>query len=452
VSEARSTPGATAYQRVLDGDAHPAPAPLRWHEQSDHGTGGIPRSRYLDPAFQRLEHEQLWPHVWQMACREEQVAETGQVVVYEVGDLSLLVVRAGNGAIRAFHNSCLHRGTQLRRTDGRVEQLRCPFHGFTWDLDGALCDLPCVWDFPHADPADLRLPEAQVATWGGFVFVNPDPAAPPLAEHLGSLPEHFARFPLEDRFLSAHVAKVLDCNWKVGLEAFIEAWHTFTVHPQLVTTSGDTATQYDVLPGARWSRMVTPVGVPSAHVTRAVTDAEILRSMLLTRDDDATVPEGSTVRAVLADRMRADLAARTGRDFSDLSDAEALDGIEYFLFPNLFPWAGFLTPLVYRFRPWGDDPGRCLMEVMLLEPRPAGERPRPAPLHFLGDDERFADASELGYIGPILDQDTRTVALVQRGLRASVRAETLLAHSQEVRIRHFHALLDGFLRIDPAPR
>ena len=440
-------PRATSLQELLDQDTHPVPAVLRADAQTDLGTGGVDRTRYTDPAFHRLELDRVWSRVWQVACREEQIAEPGQVVVYDVGDLSLLVLRADDGTIHAFHNSCLHRGTQLLTTDGTVTQLRCPFHGFTWALDGAPCELPCAWDFPQVDLADMQLPEARVDTWGGFVFVNPDPDAAPLADYLGALPEHFARFPLEERYTTAHVAKVLDCNWKVALEAFLEAFHTFVVHPQLITTSGDTITQYDVFPGERhWSRMITPVGIPSTHVDRDVTDAEILRSMLLTRDDaDIAVPEGSTVRGVLADRVRADLARRTGRDFSHLSDSESLDGIEYFVFPNFVPWGGYLTPLVYRFRPWGDDPGRCLMEVMLLEPLPDGPRPAPATLRFLGDGEGFATAPELGFLGPILDQDTRTVARVQRGLRASQRPETILARYQEVRIRHFHTVLGEYV-------
>jgi len=223
------------------------------------------------------------------------------------------------------------------------------------------------------------------------------------------------------------------------------------VHPQLVTTSGDTITQYDVLPGERhWSRMITPVGIPSTHATREVTDAEILHSMLLTRDEPAlTVPAGGNIRGVLAERMRASLGERTGRDFSHLSDSEVLDGIEYFVFPNFVPWGGYLTPLVYRFRPWTDDPGRCLMEVMLLEPLPVGARPAPAALRFLRDDEAFADAPELGFLGPILDQDTRTVARVQRGLRASRQPETVLARYQEGRIRHFHQVLGEYLSDEP---
>jgi len=148
--------------------------------------------------------------------------------------------------------------------------------------------------------------------------------------------------------------------------------------------------------------------------------------------------------ACSATRCGAQLAARTGRDFTDLSDSEALDGIEYFLFPNFFPWGGYLTPLVYRFRPWDDDPGRCLMEVMLLDPLPVGPRPAPAALRFLGGDEPFAAAPELGFLGPILDQDTATMPRVQRGMRASQRARTTLSQYQEVRIRHFHALLSRY--------
>jgi phenylpropionate dioxygenase-like ring-hydroxylating dioxygenase large terminal subunit len=439
-------PRGPSYPDLLREDTYTVPEPLRAQSDGDLAPTGIDRMRYLSQEFHRLEIERLWKRVWQVACREEELVRAGDYVVYEVADLSLIVARGDDGAIRAFHNSCLHRGTQLCTADGNVGRLRCPFHGFTWSLEGALVDIPCEWDFPHVDRAAYRLPEAQVGTWGGFVFVNPDPAASPLSEYLGALTDHFTSYPLEERYLTAHVAKVLQCNWKVGLEAFLEAYHTFVVHPQLVTTSGDTITQYDVF-GPHVSRMITPVGIASEHVTREVTDAEILRSMLITRGGEVTVPEGRTVRGVLADQMRAQLSEKTGRDFHHLSDAEALDGIEYFVFPNFAPWGGYLTPLVYRFRPWQDDPGQCLMEVMLLEPLPAGDRPDPAPRRFLTDGERFADAPELGFLGPILDQDTATVARVQRGLRASVRDHTTLGRYQEQRIRHFHAVLGEYLGV-----
>ena len=119
-----------------------------------------------------------------------------------------------------------------------VRQFRCPFHGMTWNIDGSLREMPCAWDFPDVDAASFRLPEAQVGTWGGFVFVNLDPAAAPLGEYLQDLPAHFDAWPLEDRYLAAHAVQVLPCNWKVALEAFIEAYHTMAVHPQLLPHGG----------------------------------------------------------------------------------------------------------------------------------------------------------------------------------------------------------------------
>jgi hypothetical protein len=192
--------------------------------------------------------------------------------------------------------------------------------------------------------------------------------------------------------------------------------------------------------------MITPVGIASEHVDGRVEEQDILDAMFLTKDDpDAVVPSGATARQVLAERIRRQLGERTGRDFSDVSDCEALDAIEYFVFPNFVPWAGYTTPLVYRFRPQGDDHRRAVMDVMLLEPTPAtGDRPPPAPTRHLGADERWADAPELGYLGRILDQDTATLGRVQRGLETASTPVTF-ARYQESRLRHFHATLGEYL-------
>ena len=403
------------------------------------------RGRYFDPDFHRLEVERMWQRVWQMACREEQIPDVGDSLVYDIVDASLIIVRTAPNEIRAFHNSCLHRGTQLRTSSGNVACFRCPFHGFTWNLDGSFREMPCPWDFPHVDPANFELPDAQVGTWGGFVFVNLDPAAPPLADYLEDLPRHFAAWPLDEHYITAHVVRVMPCNWKVALEAFIEAYHTVAVHPQLLRTTGDTVTEYDVY-GRHVSRMITPVGVTSEHVDRKVDDARF--SGRCSSRPTRTTPSARdrTARQVLADRMRASLRDRIGRDFSHITDAEALDGIEYFLFPNFMPWAGFLTPLVYRFRPNGNDPDSCVIDIMLLDPVPdGGPRPSPAPTRYLGESETFADAPELGYLGRILNQDGTTFGRIQRGLHASVKPGVTLARYQESRIRHFHATLDAYL-------
>ena len=128
-----------------------------------------------------------------------------------------------------------------------------------------------------------------------------------------------------------------------------------------------------------------------------------------------------------------------------MSDCEAVDAIEYFLFPNFMPWPSYTTPLVYRFRPNGDDPDSSVMDVMLLEPVPASGRPPVAPTRVLAADESWSDAPELGYLGPILNQDYATLGRIQRGLKASVRPALTLAQYQESRIRHFHATLSSYV-------
>ncbi|WP_197914066.1 aromatic ring-hydroxylating oxygenase subunit alpha [Mycolicibacterium chitae] len=212
----------------------------------------------------------MWKKAWQFACREEDIPEAGDYLVYDVADLSLIVVRTEGGDIKAYHNACLHRGTRLCDDSGHANQLRCPFHGFTWSLDGALTDVPCRWDFPHVRAEEFGLPEAQTGLWAGFVFVNPDPGAESLETYLGDLDKHFAPFALQDRFKAIHVAKVIDCNWKVGMEAFLESYHVIATHPQLLEYLGDSNTQYDVysradgLPG--FNRMITPQATSSPHL------------------------------------------------------------------------------------------------------------------------------------------------------------------------------------------
>lgn len=439
--------GERFYQGLLDEEVRPVPVSLRTTSPGFTDPYGVEPSRYFDPEFHRLEVERVWGRTWQMACREEQIPEVGDSLVYEIADWSLIVARTAPGEIRAFHNSCLHRGTQLRTRPGNVAKgFRCPYHGMTWNLDGTLREIPCDWDFPQIDEAEFCLPEAQVGSWGGFVFLNVDRAAPPLEEYLEDLPWHFADWPLEDRYLAAHIVRTMPCNWKVALEAFIEAYHTMAVHPQLLPTAADSMTEYDVY-GPHVSRMITAVGVSSDHLENKLDDLEIVRAMLGSKDADIEIEPGATARRVIGDRVRASLLKRTGRDHSHLTDAETLDGVEYFLFPNFMPWAGLVTPFAYRFRPDGNDPDSCVIDIMVLEPLPEGApRPPAAETRVIGPDESWSDAPELGVFGRVFNQDGSTFARVQRGLRASVKATTTLSSYQESRIRHFHATLDQYLQ------
>lgn len=406
----------------------------------DLGDEGPDAAEYVSYEFHRLEVEKMWARVWQMACREDELASPGDHVVYEIVDTSILVVRGGDGVIRAFRNVCLHRGRQLRDCSGHAAAFRCPYHGFTWSLDGTLAHVPSAWDFPHVDRAGFRLKPVRAETWGGFVFVNLDPGASPLAEQLEDIPELFRRWPLEERYTSAHVRKVLNCNWKVALEAFIETLHVTDTHPQIAPYIGDEHTQYDVWPGRRhYSRMISPRGVFSPSQGDLSQD-EILQAS--ENREDLSVPAGSTARREMANRKRALLSETYGRDLTGISDAEAVDTIQYFVFPNLVCWWGFGSPYSYRFRPLGDDPDRCLMEIYFFVLPPVdGPKPPPAPMTDLDADTPWATAAELGRLGPIADQDSSNLGAVQRGLRSGSLDRLTLGRYHELRIRHFHKTL-----------
>ena len=119
------------------------------------GEQRVPTSIYYTKEFHDLEVERLWKRVWQLACHEDELASIGDYVVYDIAHLSFLLVRTGDGPddIAAYRNACLHRGRKLRERDGSCAKvLRCPFHGWSWKLDGSLNEIPCQWDFPDVEP------------------------------------------------------------------------------------------------------------------------------------------------------------------------------------------------------------------------------------------------------------------------------------------------------------
>ena len=405
-SEIRRRGGRTgrSAQDYLDTDSRPVPSVLRSQSyDASLGMGDIDRDQYTSPAFHDLEMQRLWSRVWQMACHQDEIPAVGDATMYEIGNWSIIVVRVANSGFKAFHNSCPHRGTRLCAEAGSYREFRCPFHAWTWNIDGQLKDIPSRWDFPQLDDADVALPEVQVDTWGGFVFVNFDPDAPPLSEHLGALPEHYERWPLEDRPATLWVGKEVDCNWKGGLGAFIEGYHVIGTHPQTMPFNGDGDSQYDTYPGQpNISRFVFPAAVPGYHVNYDTTEQEIADEFFESAgiaDPDGgplQVPEGQLARTLIADRVRAMLNPTAQLDLESLSDSEIFDGIQYFLFPNFVPFGGVGTSLAYRFRPVGHDPNRCLFEIYVL-----GLQARPAPgtgprleMRTLGSNDRFGDIPE----------------------------------------------------------
>ncbi len=436
--EAR-TPGQTTRDIILR-DPIAAPEPIVTEKYEYLGDSDIPFDRYTSRAFFDLEMKKLWPKVWQFVCREEHIPEPGDHIVYEIGDYSFIITRTDTGAIRAFYNSCLHRGTQLR--PGRDEEgyamsgvdFRCPFHAWTWNIDGTLKDLPCDWDFPHLDKQKLNLPEAKVDTWGGFVFMNMDPDCKPLAEHLGVLPEHFRHFfPVDRRYVEVHLRRTLPCNWKAAAEAFIEAYHVRETHMGGSTIgNAQTNAQYDIF-GDNVTRFIHTRGYVAPKWPEPETEEDIANSM--------------AERIMLAEAKRKELQPKYKVDMNRFSESEMLDSIEYFLFPNMFLFPGIGLPMIYRFRPAGNDIDTCWFDLMFLRPLNDGEEhPEPPRVVKLDVHETYSQVPNMdGPLAVIYEQDTSNLERQQRGFKSSHKQAESLANYQEVRVRQLHITLDKYL-------
>jgi phenylpropionate dioxygenase-like ring-hydroxylating dioxygenase large terminal subunit len=448
-----------SVQALLSGETRPVPSALRQtrNDYLDDPEISVDRERYFSPDFYRLENDRMWSRTWQFACRVEEIPKVGDHVVYEIADYSVIVVRSSPTEIKAFHNVCLHRGRILRETGGHVANFRCKFHGFAWRLDGSLSFVPCRWDFPNLRPHEFSLPEAKVGLWGGFVFINFDPDAISLADYLGEIPQHFAQWNFENRYIAAHVGLLIKANWKVALEASLEAMHVVATHPQVLSYMGDTNAQYDARKDRpHYSRLISPLGVPSPFVAGRISDQQSFDSLMPPQfygaapGNELTVPVGVTARQFAAEAMRQRMKQATnGRDFSNVSDSELLDLIVYSVFPNFYLQGGYFlnTTLFYRYRPWSGDPEQCLWEVYVLLSAPENAPvPPPAAMHLLEPGQSFADAEELGpFMGPFLDQDLGNMAWVQKGLRAARQPVSHWARYQESQIRHFHRTLEMYL-------
>ena len=387
------------------------------------GPEKVPSVRYFERKYHDLEVERIWKRCWQMVCREDDIPEVGDYHLYKIASLQHLVVRTAPDEIRAFENVCLHRGRQLRDCSGkRATEFRCAYHGWQWNIDGSLRVIPAEWDFKGVRDDVSRLPEAKVAVWGGFVFINPDPAAMSFEEYAGpEMLAHYAKIKLQNRYKQADVTKVVRANWKLVQEAFLESYHALATHPQLLLQGSECADiRFDNF--GNWSRL--------GHV--GVSGACPHRGMALSKEQALDIYHQT------ADFMRETLRGMIGDEVEQYSDAELNDQGFNNLFPNTSPWGGWAR-VVYNFRPNGDNPDEALMRVMFLAPWPEGrEKPAPAPQRFLGADDSWTDAPELVSFAKIFDQDCGNLPLVHNGLKAKRDPHVWMSGYQESIIRAFH--------------
>ncbi len=200
------------------------------------GPRTLPYDWYADPAVLRLEQRQIFARSWQYAARLDQVAEPGQLTTAWAGSLPVVLARGRDGGLRGFVNVCRHRGHVLCDGDMRRGTIQCPYHAWTYGLDGALRSAPRADREPGFDREALGLVPVAVDAFGPFVFVNPDADAAPLAESLSDLPALLASAGIDVDSLRFHARAESDeyaCNWKICVENFLECYHCAVAHPGL---------------------------------------------------------------------------------------------------------------------------------------------------------------------------------------------------------------------------
>lgn len=231
----------------------------------------------------------------------------------------------------------------------------------------------------------------------------------------------------------------------------MEAYHNFETH----NAPNGANTQYDVF-GKYVSRFIHNIGNYSPHSLDdypgdkwrrpPLTENENLQMLSVFGLDHDEVPPGESARTVAAEDLRRKLGAELGVDLSEVSDTLMLDSIEYHLFPNMFFFAGITVPMVYRFRPNGDDVDSSILDILILEPLADGvEHPEPPEPVKLDIEQSYTEAEVLSWLAPVYDEDTGNLHLQQQGLKASRRRGVTLGNYQEARIRRVHMTLDEFL-------
>jgi choline monooxygenase len=192
----------------------------------------FPWAWYADSAILRLEGERIFARSWQYVGHTGQVAENGSFFAATAGEIPVLVTRARAETLHAFLNVCRHRGHPVATGEGKRATLQCPYHAWTYELDGRLRAAPRTEREPGFDEEELGLVEICLETWGPFVFVNPDEDASPLADALGDMPAQLAEIvDIDSLQFHSRAESELETNWKISCENFLECYHCAVAHP-----------------------------------------------------------------------------------------------------------------------------------------------------------------------------------------------------------------------------
>ena len=415
----------------------------------------IPKERYYDDEFFRLENEHFWPRVWQMACRLEEIPALGDWIEYRILGKSVILVRTLDG-VKAFHNACVHRGMKLAEGCGNAKGggFICPFHGWRYDIDGrnTFVHGRQLFSDESLNPDELDLAPVRVELWGGCAFINFDDDAAPLMDYIGPIARRLDPHNVAELKIEWRLEAVVPANWKLAMEAFMEGLHVMRTHPELqavllpgmdpyVPAAPSTAPAGAARLSSRDAieRLVTMSSVLSEGMAGMVhaSDVAVMKDLkdTLALPDDPAEAIGHFFHSVNAEITRR--GRERGVPVPDLNELAAHpDPLRRFVFPNYFLLTQYGNMTMYRIRPLTAE--TCLFEEASLILYPKDEkRNRPMPAERVAlDDPRLP---------PITQQDFRNIPRQQEGLHADGFKEMRLSHAIEGLISNYQRLIDGFL-------
>lgn len=370
----------------------------------------IPAGRYTSDEFFELERRHLWSKTWVIAGRTDDIPSVGDYTTF--GDLGVpvLLVRGADRAVRAFYNTCQHRGAPVvRDVSGRARTLRCQYHSWSYDVTtGALTHVPDERDFVGLCRSELGLVGLRCEVWDGWIFVNQDPDAMPLRDHLGPVADEMAQFQGATLGTIARRSEVVACNWKVTAEAFLEVYHFRHIHSRGgATTLDNRGATMGLLPHG-CSRMVTPLA-------RAAWEARGMDGW----DDWRLLGDAGFV------------------DISTVDEMVRSTSTAYSVFPNLIaPVAASGFPFITF---WPLDRSTTRIDWVHYGPR-----------DWDGDDLPEQWRARLDRFDQIMAEDTRNMTPMQRSLDSpALRGVTI--NYQERRIWHFNEQIDRVIGPERIP-
>ncbi|MBN35316.1 MAG: (2Fe-2S)-binding protein [Rhodospirillaceae bacterium] len=200
-------------------------------ERPFEGARAAPAGIYTSPDFLELELEHVFSKEWICAGRAESLKKTGDYLTLQIADQPIFVIRDKSGGIRAYSNVCLHRMSILLEGTGNKKFVTCPYHAWSYDLDGNLRKAPYMDGTPEFEKKDYCLPTIRCELWDGWIYVTLNPDIEPVAKRLQSIKDIVTgRYQFENYVETFREEHIWDTNWKVLAENFMESYHLFQLH------------------------------------------------------------------------------------------------------------------------------------------------------------------------------------------------------------------------------